>query len=124
MARWSDEQIELAMGRVLQAGVVLASAVMLVGAVAYLIRHGTEIPEYHVFLGAAPDLRTMPGVVAGIAQGRARAYIQLGVLIMIATPVLRVVLAIYGFARERDGIYVVISLIVLGILSYGLLTLS
>ena len=66
MASWGDEQIDLAMGRVLRTGVVLASVVMLIGAVLYLLRHGTELPEYSVFRGTAPELRTLPGVIAAM----------------------------------------------------------
>jgi uncharacterized membrane protein len=47
--------------------------------------------------------------------------IQLGLLLLIATPVARVAVAIVGFALERDRLYTVISLIVLLILLASLI---
>jgi uncharacterized membrane protein len=46
--------------------------------------------------------------------------IQFGLLVLIATPIVRVILAVAAFAIERDGLYVVIGLIVLAILTYSL----
>jgi uncharacterized membrane protein len=46
--------------------------------------------------------------------------IALGLLVLIATPIARVVFAIVGFARERDMLYTVISFIVLAILVFSL----
>jgi uncharacterized membrane protein len=120
MAHWGDDEIELAMGRVLQGGVVLASVVMLAGAVLYFRRHGLEIPHYRVFRGS--EFRSISSVSRAVADGQARGLIQLGALIMIATPVLRVAFAVYGFARERDGLYIGISLTVLSLLAFGLFT--
>jgi uncharacterized membrane protein len=39
---------------------------------------------------------------------------------MIATPVMRVVFAVFGFARQKQWRFVLISLIVLGLLAFGL----
>ena len=47
--------------------------------------------------------------------------VQLGLLLLIATPIARVVLAAVGFAFERDRMYVVVSLIVLAVLLFSLL---
>jgi uncharacterized membrane protein len=49
-----------------------------------------------------------------------RGIIQLGLLLLIATPVARVALSIVGFAAERDRMYVSFALIVLAILFYSL----
>ncbi len=47
--------------------------------------------------------------------------IQLGLLLLIATPIARVAFSVVGFAIERDRMYVVFTLIVLAILLYSLL---
>ena len=52
---------------------------------------------------------------------RGRGIIQLGLLLLIATPVARVALSIFGFAKERDRMYVVFTLIVFSILLYSLI---
>jgi uncharacterized membrane protein len=51
----------------------------------------------------------------------ARGIIQLSVLMLIATPVLRVAFAVYAFARQRDWLFTRVSLVVLGVLAFGLL---
>ncbi len=49
-----------------------------------------------------------------------RGIIQLGLLFLIATPVARVIFSIWGFADERDRMYVVFTVIVLAILIFSL----
>jgi uncharacterized membrane protein len=60
------------------------------------------------------------GVLSGVARGESISIIQLGVLLLIATPITRVLISVFGFARERDWMYVACSLIVLLLLSYSL----
>ncbi|HVW85742.1 MAG TPA: DUF1634 domain-containing protein [Bryobacteraceae bacterium] len=120
MTRWNDTEMEIWMGRLLQAGVLIAGLVMVAGGILYLTRHGFEIPEYQRFHGVPPDLKTFSGILNGLAELRARAIIQLGVLIMIATPVLRVAFAIVAFAVEEDWWYAGVSSIVLSLLAYAL----
>ncbi len=52
--------------------------------------------------------------------GSSRGTIQLGILLLIATPVARVLLLVLGFAWQRDRTYVLVSLVVLGLLVYSL----
>jgi len=119
-APWSDEKVESMMGNLLRAGVVLAAAVVLVGGLVYLLRHGAAQPGYHVFRGEPADLRNIRGIVAEASTLRGRGIIQLGLLLLIATPVARVAFSVYAFARQGDRIYVVVTLIVLTLLLYGL----
>ena len=116
-----DTQLELPMGRLLQSGVILSTAIMIVGGVTYLIRHGAEQPNYRQFHGVEAAFREVPQIFHSVATGRGRGMIQLGVLCMIATPVMRVAFAIYAFSRERDWLYAGISAIVLALLLFGLL---
>lgn len=60
--------------------------------------------------------RTIGGVVAGAVAGRPYALILLGLLLLIATPVMRVVVSILLFLVERDYTYVAITLFVLAVL--------
>ena len=115
-----DTDIELRMGRLLQWGVTLAGAVMLVGGAIYLSRHAGEIPDYKNFHGVLPQFKTVSGILHGVVALQGRAIIQLGVLLMIATPVFRVAFALAAFALERDWLYSVISGIVLALLGYAL----
>jgi uncharacterized membrane protein len=109
------------MGRLLQAGVLIASIVVLVGGVLYLILNRHHPTDYRVFRSEPSDLRNPIQLLHLVAKGNAAAIIQLGILLLIATPIARVIFAIVGFTLERDRLYVLISLIVLSVLIFGLL---
>lgn len=121
MIRWSDRKIEELVGEILRAGVFVSALVVFVGGLLYLIGNAWTRPDYHVFRGEPPDLKTLGGVLHGVRQLHAQAIIQLGLLLLIATPVLRVVASIVGFAAEGDRMYVIFTAIVLSILLYSLL---
>ena len=118
---WRDRRIELILGNLLRTGVLLSAAVVLCGAGIYLARHAHEPANYRVFRGEPSDLRTISGVLHSIIHERGRSLIQLGLLLLIATPIARVVFSIVGFAIERDRMYVAFTLIVLAVLLYSLL---
>jgi uncharacterized membrane protein len=118
--RWSDTEIEQLVGRLLQIGVMLAAAVVLIGGILYLARHGGEHASYAVFRGEPESLSTVRGVVGGLASFAARNVIQFGLLLLIGTPIARVAFSIIGFAAERDRLYIGITALVLALLLYGL----
>jgi len=113
---WTDQYVEDLIGILLRVGVTLAAAVVLFGGTVYLIRHGFESPQFHVFKREPSDLRTPSGIVKGALAFRARGLIQLGLLLLIATPLARVAFAVVAFALEGDRLYVVVALIVLAVL--------
>jgi uncharacterized membrane protein len=119
---WSDQDLEQIVGNLLRVGVLISAVVVGVGGLWSLWQHGMEPrPDYHQFNeNAMPELRTFTGILKLLAAGRGRAIIQVGLLLLIATPVARVVFCFVGFARERDKTYVVVTLIVLAVLVYGL----
>ena len=90
-----------------------AAAVVLVGGIVYLVRHGFSLPDVGVFHGEPSDLCSVGGIIRGVFSGSGRGLIQLGLLLLIATPVARVVLLLVGFAMQRDRLYVLVSLAVL-----------
>jgi uncharacterized membrane protein len=49
-----------------------------------------------------------------------RGLMQLGLLVLVATPVARVAFAVFAFARQRDHVYLTVSMIVLAVLVYSL----
>jgi uncharacterized membrane protein len=116
-----DRRMEIIMGRLLQVGVLLASFVMLAGGALYMRAHHGETPNYRVFSSEPIRLRHFGGIVGGIKVGDPAAIIQLAVLLLIATPVARVVFALFAFLIERDKLFVVISSVVLAVLLYGFL---
>ncbi|HLM81490.1 MAG TPA: DUF1634 domain-containing protein [Terriglobales bacterium] len=119
--RWDDRRIEVILGNLLRSGVLLPAAVVLSGACVYLSRHAHEPADYRIFRGEPSEFRTIAGVIHSVLNGRGRGLIQLGLLLLIATPIARVAFSIVGFAIERDRMYVAFTLIVLAILLYSLL---
>lgn len=119
---WTDERVEHIIGSLLRDGVMLAAGVVLVGGIAYLIRYGTGQPDYQVFRGEPSDMHSVSGILKGILGLHSRSIIQFGLLLLIATPIARVVFSVFAFALQRDRTYVVITLIVLAVLLYSLLS--
>lgn len=118
--RQHDQRMEVLMGRLLQTGVLLASAVVLLGGVLYLHQHAGTPADFRTFAGEPANLRHITSLLRLVAIGDGAAIIQLGALLLIATPVARVLFAIVGFAVERDRLYVTVSLLVLAVLMIGL----
>jgi len=118
---WRDRRMEVILGNLLRSGVVFSALVVLVGACIYLYRHAREMADYRIFRGEPSDFRTIPGVIQSVRGGHGRGWIQLGLLLLIATPIARVAFSIVGFSIERDRLYVVFTCIVLAILLYSLL---
>ena len=108
-------------GNLLRAGVLLSAAVVVFGGIIYLVRHGLQPTDFRVFRGEAAALRTLPAILSGALHFHGKSVIQLGLLLLIATPVTRVAFSAVAFAIERDRLYVVLTLIVLAVLLYSLL---
>ncbi len=120
MNEQTDRRMDEIIGRLLQAGVILAAVFVLAGGVVYLARHSTPVTNYHVFQGEPAELRTAPGILHEALALRGRGLIQFGLLILIATPIARVAFSVLAFLYERDWTYVVVTLVVLGLLFYSL----
>ena len=119
-SQWTDRRVETVVGQLLRAGVILSAGVVLLGGIVFLIRHGLELANYRVFAGEPSELRTLRGIFNRVLAFRGRGIIQLGLLLLIATPIARVAFSIFGFVEEKDGMYVAFTTIVLTILLYSL----
>src|SRR5579871_2808303 len=117
---FNDQRIEIIIGTLLRTGVILAAAVVLSGAIMYLARYGRVVPDYKSFHGEPERLKSLPEIFHGAIALEPRDIILFGLLLLIATPIARVVFSAIAFAIERDYAYVVITLVVLGILCYSL----
>jgi len=118
--RWSDHAVEQLIGRLLQVGVAIAAVVAIIGGVLLLAQHGGDRPSYAVFHGQPELLTSVPSIVRGAFALNSLAITQLGLLLLIATPVARVAFTLVAFVLQRDRTYVVITMIVLALLLYGL----
>ena len=120
----SDYDIESVMGRLLITGVIISGSLILFGGVYYLIQKGFTIPQYKTFIGEPSHLRSVKQIIAGVAHFDSLSIIQLGLLLLIATPISRVIFSVIGFLFEKDYMYVAISLIVLIIIAYSIFSVA
>jgi uncharacterized membrane protein len=118
--RWTDQRVDAIIGTLLRVGVILAAAVVLSGGGLYLAQHGSTVPDYRVFHGEPAYLRGVSGIVKAARALDGRGLIQLGLLLLLATPIARVAFSVVAFTLQRDRTYVVVTLIVLAVLLYSL----
>jgi len=117
---WTDQRVDEIIGNLLRVGVIAAAAVVLSGGALYLAQHGATIPDYGVFHGEPAYLRGVSGILSAARALDGPGLIQLGLLVLLATPVARVAFSVFAFALQRDRTYVVVTLIVLAVLLYSL----
>jgi len=115
----TEDPLARAVGVVLQVGVAAAAIITAIGGALLLRSHGAEVPQFSRFAGPSPS-STVAGAFRAALHGDAASLIQTGLLVLIATPVARVVMLLVGFIRERRWLYVVLSAIVLAALAVSL----
>jgi uncharacterized membrane protein len=121
---WTDERVEQLIGNLLRYGVLTAALVTAAGGILYLARHhGDPPPDLSHFNEGAPEqLRSPSGILHEVFAGSSwrRGLIQLGLLLLIATPVARVVFSVFAFQRQHDRTYVLVTLFVLVVLLFSI----
>ena len=110
----NDERMDHIIGNLLRAGVMVAAAVVLTGGIWFLADAGDRGPDYRQF---RPDVK---GVHALATIPGPEAVILAGLLILIATPVARVIFSLLAFALEHDRAYIAITAVVLVVLLYSI----
>lgn len=115
-----DKDMQLIMGNLLRAGVVLSMTVVFIGGVIYLLGYGSLKADYSNFVLDESGFFSLSSIWTGLLQLNGKAIIQLGILLLIFTPISRVILAVISFFLERDYLYVLIGLLILGIIMFSL----
>jgi uncharacterized membrane protein len=104
---------EIAISRVLRLGAMLSTAIMIAGVLLLVIRGkagGTAGVHFVRLRDLLPQL----------ARLNPEAVTELGILLLLMTPVARIVISVIGFAMERDLKYVLISLGVLAVVLFSI----
>jgi uncharacterized membrane protein len=120
MNRLSEHDMELMIAQMLKVGVSLAAVLVVVGGVLLLRDAHAGLPDYTHFHAEDASLCSLSAITVGALHFKARSVIQFGLLVLIATPVARVAFCVGGFLRQRNGLYVAVSTIVLVVLIYSL----
>jgi uncharacterized membrane protein len=121
---WNDKRMETLIGILLRSGVLLSALIVGIGGAIYLMRYGHSVTDYRVFRSEPSELRSVGKIFRNALALQGRGIIQLGLLVLIATPVARVAFSIFGFAEEHDHMYVIVAFLVLLILLYSLVGYS
>jgi uncharacterized membrane protein len=119
-AVWTDQKTEELIGQLLRFGVTSAAVLVVAGGAIFLLRHGLQPANYRVFKGEPSDLREWRGIIQEAVHARGRGIIQLGLLVLLLTPVARVAFAAFAFVMERDWFYVAVSVFVFLVLLYSM----
>jgi uncharacterized membrane protein len=114
-----DQNLEIAMGHMLRIGVTVAALVVLAGGVLYLAHSGGPLPDYQHFHGAPTAYEHIASILSGTFRFDSGSLIEFGILLLIATPVCRVIFGVVGFSLEKDWLYAAISAVVLAVLLFS-----
>ncbi len=119
MSYRQDQRLETAMGRMLQIGVTVAALVVMAAGILYLLQFHGPKPDYQHFHGTPPAYRSIAPILAGMYRLDSQSLITFGILLLIATPICRVIFGVIGFALLRDRFYTVVSAVVFVILMFS-----
>jgi uncharacterized membrane protein len=115
----SGPRLEIAMSYMLRAGVGVAALLVLAGGILYLAQSSGPLPDYHHFHGAAGEYEQVGTILFRALHLESTSLIELGLLLLIATPIGRVVLGVVGFGLQKDWLYTAVSAIVLAVLLFS-----
>ena len=113
----ADRNLAHVVGTLLRGGVLLATAVAAAGIIVFLRKHGSDTPRFSDFHAAPVSISAVARSLTGLRTDNGRTLMLAGLLILIATPVVRVIVSSLDFIRERNWTYVVLTVLVLGALT-------
>lgn len=110
---------ELLISNLLRSGVVLSLTLVTFGISLTFFHH----PDYFSSAQALQRLTSpergphdLSDVLADAMNARGQAFVMVGLLVLMATPVLRVALSLLVFSRQKDRAFVTVTSVVLGLL--------
>lgn len=122
----NNTQVAWLIGNLLRVGVIASLSLVVLGTVLTFVQH----PEY---ARSAESLAQMTGAGGSVlphtpaelrmyvAQSTGRTIVLAGLLVLIATPVLRVMVSMLLFLRQRDWTYAAMTCMVLVLLAVSFL---
>ncbi|MFI5201203.1 MAG: DUF1634 domain-containing protein [Candidatus Kapaibacterium sp.] len=116
----AEHKIELFLGNLLRVCVIATVIVVVAGAALYMPAAYSTFPAYHKFLSEPDAFRSVGGILGAALTGDGKAIVEAGMLLLILTPILRVAVSVFAFLYEKDYLYVVLTLVVLGLLLFSL----
>lgn len=119
---FTDVDLNRSVGNLLRLGVILSVATSLIGFIK-LFMEGFKMPKKYTSLDMGSSSEKVWSMFwNSLCKGEGMAIIQLGILLLIFTPLVRIIFALIGYLKEKDYLYVVISSIVLAIMAVSFFT--
>ena len=114
------------LGIVLRSGVIFSGAIIATGTALFIANHSLDnTSAYLVYNPGLIPHGNFPASLASIGSGLASldpsSIIQLGFLVLLATPVARVAFSLFLFAAEKDRRFVYLTAAVLTVLLFSML---
>ncbi|RDC57493.1 DUF1634 domain-containing protein [Pedobacter chinensis] len=116
----NDKDIQIILGTLLRAGVIISMGIVLIGGIIFLIHNKGVITDYKVFRPELSKFSSIAAIFKGVSTFHGDAIVQFGILMLIFTPIARIVFAIFSFLIEKDYLYVIIGFIILAIITISL----
>jgi uncharacterized membrane protein len=108
-----DKDVQQLLGTLLRVGVIISSGVILLGGIIFFSTQANEVVSFANFNPEQTKFSSFSTIFEGLKTFDGLAIVQFGVLLLIFTPIARVVFSIFSFLIEKDYMYVVIGIIVL-----------
>ena len=119
---FTDIDLNRSVGNLLRLGVVLSVTTSLIGFIK-LFMEGFKMPRKYTLLDMGNSSeKVWSHFWETLCKGEGMAIIQLGILMLIFTPLMRIIFALIGYLKEKDYVYVVVSSIVLAIMAVSFFT--
>jgi uncharacterized membrane protein len=112
------------MAGLLRAGLWISLGLLFVSLVAYLLLHPSEMSARAIASNPILEFLNAGGLWGGLVSGNSAAYLTLGLLALVATPIVRVASGFYYFRRGGERGLATITFVVLVLLLVGLLVVG
>ena len=110
---------------ILRAGVGSSLFLVVLGTVVSFVQNPTyrhsDAVRRAITQGRVQVPHSLGGVLSGLSAGKGTGLVLLGLLVLLCTPIARVVVSLWGFAIVRDRKFVIITAVVLAILAASFL---
>jgi len=109
---------------VLRAGLGLALAILGGSLLVYVLQNPSASSSSVLAGNPILDYLSLSGLASGLASGSVGAFLTLGLLVLLATPVVRVLSGFYYFRRAGERTMAAITFAVFALLLVGLLVIG
>ena len=110
---FADKDVQIILGTLLRVGVILSTSIVLLGGIIFMSTHANQVVSFKNFKAEDAKFSSIGDIFLGLRTFDGLAIIQFGVLLLIFTPIARIVFSIFSFLMEKDYMYVLIGIIVL-----------